>query len=101
VAKGNSVNQDITTATGAAQKQALKEMNLKIRAAIKKFKIDAAKLDECIKNVEKNIDKKENFVKGKGWESSITIIVNKNGLLALTECAKKPEVEPAKGAKKK
>jgi hypothetical protein len=99
VAKGHSINMDLNTATDAAQKQVLKEMNVKIKAAIKKFKLDAAKLEECIKNVEKAVDKKEDFKKGSGWDVSVTIIVNKNGLLAVTECAKKAEPEPC--AKKK
>jgi hypothetical protein len=102
IAKGKSVNVDVAAATNAAQKQALKEMNAKIRAAIKKFAIDQAKIEECIKNVEKAVDKKENFVKGAGWDVSVVITVNKNGLLAITECAKKAEPAPKKaGAKKK
>jgi hypothetical protein len=98
VAKGHNINMDLTTATAAAQKQVLKELNLKIRAAIKNFKLNPAKLEECIKNVEKGVDKKEDFKKGGGWDVSITIIVNKIGLLGVTECAKKEET--VKGAKK-
>ena len=100
IAKGHNINIDIGTATSAAQKQALKEMNLKIRAAIKKFSLDPKKLEECIKNVEKGVEKKEDFKKGSGWDVSITIIVNKDGLLAVSECAKKAEAEPKTGAKK-
>jgi hypothetical protein len=101
VAKGKSVNPDLATATNTAQKQALKEMNVKIRAAIKKFALDPAKLEACIKDVQKAVDKKENFVKGSGWDISVAITVDKNGLLAITECAKKPEPAPKAGAKKK
>ena len=96
VAKGHNINMDLNTATATAQKQVLKEMNLKIRAAIRKFKLDPKKLEECIKNVEKGVDKNENFKKGVGWDVFITITVNKYGLLAITECAKKTEP----GAKK-
>jgi hypothetical protein len=101
IAKGYSVNPDLNTATAATQKQVLKEMNGKIRAAVKNFKLDPTKIEECIKNVEKGVDKKENFVKGKGWEVSVTIIVNKTGLMGITECAKKPEPAPGAAKKKK
>jgi hypothetical protein len=102
VAKGHNINMDLNTATAAAQKQALKEMNIKIKAAIKNFKINPAKLEECIKNIEKGVDKKEDFKKGSGWDVAITIIVNKNGLMGVTECAKKEEPQPgAKGKKTK
>ncbi len=99
VAKGHNINMDLNTATAAAQKQVLKELNVKIRGAVKNFKLDATKLEECIKNVEKSVDKKEDFKKGSGWDVSVVIIVNKTGLLGVTECAKKPEPDPA--AKKK
>jgi hypothetical protein len=100
VAKGHNINMDLATATAAAQKQVLKELEIKIRAAIKKFSLDQKKLDECIKNIEKGVDKKEDFKKGSGWDVSITIVVNKTGLLGVTECAKKPEPAAKKDAKK-
>jgi hypothetical protein len=101
IAKGKCINMDLTTAANTAQKQALKEMNLKIRAAIKKFSLVPAKVETCINDVQKGVDKKENFVKGSGWDVSVVITIDKNGLLAITECAKKPEPAPKAGAKKK
>jgi hypothetical protein len=99
VAKGHNINMDLNTATAAAQKQVLKEMSIKIKAAIKNFKLNPAKLEECIKNVDKVVDKKENFIKGSGWDVSVVIIVNKTGLMGVTECAKKEE--PLSGEKGK
>jgi hypothetical protein len=101
IAMGKTTNMDLTTATNTAQKQALKEMNMKIRGAIKKFTLDPTKLEACIRDVQKAVVKNENFVKGSGWNVMVNITVDRGGLLAITECAKKPEPAPKAGAKKK
>jgi hypothetical protein len=100
-AKGHSINMDLNTAQGAAQKQALAEATSKTKSALKKFKIDQAKLADCVKNGEKNVDKKEDFKKGTGWDVSIAILINKSGLLSIADCAKKSQETTATKKKKK
>jgi hypothetical protein len=100
-AKGHSVNMDLNTATNAAQKQALQEATAKTKAALKKFKIDPLKVADCVKNGEKIVDKKEDFKKGTGWDVSIAILINKSGLLSISDCAKKPQDTAAAKKKKK
>jgi hypothetical protein len=89
VASGHSINNDISTATNAAQKQALIEATIKTKQALKKFKIDQNKIADCVKNGEKAVDKKENFKQGLGWEISIKIVINREELLSISDCAKK------------
>jgi hypothetical protein len=89
VAKGHCVNADVTAATDVAQKQAMQDVSTKIKLALAKFKLDPKKLPDCIKNVQKDVVKKEDFKKGTGWEVSILVTVNKSGLLAISDCAKK------------
>lgn len=87
--KGHCVNADVTTATDAAQKQAMQDLTAKIKLALGKIKSDPKKLPDCIKEVQKNVVKNEDFKKGIGWEITVLVTVNKSGLLALSDCAKK------------
>jgi hypothetical protein len=89
LAKGHCINADVTAATDVAQKQAMQDLSVKIKLVLIKFKIDLGKLPDCIKNVQKNVEKKEDFKKGVGWEITVLVTVNKSGLLALSDCAKK------------
>jgi hypothetical protein len=100
-AKGHSVNPDLVTATNAAQKQALQEATTKTKSALKKFKIDPLKITDCVKNTGKSVDKKEDFKKGSGWDVSVTILINKDGLLSIADCAKKVQDTTATKKKKK
>ena len=45
------------------------------------------------------MDKKENFKKGSGWDVSVTILINKDGLQSIADCAKK--VQDTTATKKK
>ncbi|MGB7567725.1 MAG: hypothetical protein WBM07_07690 [Chitinivibrionales bacterium] len=87
--KGHCVNADVTAATDVAQKQALQDLTAKIKLALGKIKSDPKKLPDCIKEVQKNVVKNEDFKKGIGWEITVLVTVNKSGLLALSDCAKK------------
>jgi len=89
LAKGHSVNADLNTATAAAQKLALQEATAKTKAALKKFKIDPLKVADCVKNGATSVDKKEDFKKPAGWDITISIFINKSGLLGISDCAKK------------
>jgi hypothetical protein len=100
-AKGHSVNADLNNATSAAQKQALQEATAKTKTALKKFKIDPLKVADCVKNGEKSVDKKEDFKKGTGWDVSISILINKSGLLSIADCAMKPQDTTSTKKKKK
>lgn len=101
LAKGHCVNADLNTATSTAQKQALQEATTKTKAALKKFKIDPLKIADCVKNGATNVDKKEDFKKPAGWDVTISILINKTGLLAISDCAKKHADTTAVKKKKK
>lgn len=101
VAKGHSINLDIGTATDAAQKQAMQDLSTKIKLVLAKFKLDAKKLPDCIKNVQKEVVKTEDFKKGVGWEITVLLTVKKNGLLAVSDCSKKSIDSTATLKKKK
>ena len=87
--KGHCLNADVTNATDVAQKQAMQDLTAKIKLALGKIKSDPKKLPDCIKDVQKNVVKTEDFKKGAGWEITVLVTVNKSGLLALSDCAKK------------
>lgn len=86
---GHAVHMDYSTASGQAQKQALAQVGAKMRTALKKVKIDLKKLDDCIRRVEKEVDKKEEFKKGIGWDVSISMVLDRGSILAVAECAMK------------
>jgi hypothetical protein len=87
--KGHSINPDINTATDAAQKQAMQEISTKVKIALKNIKIDAKKLPDCIKDAHKDVSKNEDFKKNTGWEVSVLVKIDKTGLMAISDCAKK------------
>ena len=101
VGKGHCVNADVTNATDVAQKQAMQDLTAKIKLALAKIKSDPKKLPDCIKELQKNVVKNEDFKKGAGWEVSVLVTVNKSGLLALSDCAKKTIDSTAVKSKKK
>ena len=86
---GHAVHIDYSVATAQAQKQALGQVGTRMRAALKKVKIDLKKLDDCIRRVEKDVDKKEEFKKGTGWDVSITMVLDRGSILAVADCAMK------------
>jgi hypothetical protein len=87
--KGHSINPDINTATDVAQKQAMQEISTKVKIALKNIKIDAKKLPDCIKDAHKDVSKNEDFKKNTGWEVSVLVKIDKTGLMAISDCAKK------------
>jgi hypothetical protein len=86
---GHAVHMDYSTASAKAQKQALAQVGAKLRTALKKVKIDLKKLDDCIRRVEKDVDKKEEFKKGTGWDVSISMVLDRGSILAVADCAMK------------
>jgi hypothetical protein len=86
---GHAVHMDYAVATAQAQKQALTQVGTRMRTALKNMKIDLKKIDDCIKRVEKDVDKKEEFKKGTGWDVSITMALDRGSILAVADCAMK------------
>jgi len=100
VGVGHSVNRDITLATADAQKQALHQAVSRMKNALRQLEIDDSKLDDCVKRVEKQVDKKEDFKQGAGWDVNIRMVLDKGSIFAVADCAKKIENDSAKTAKK-
>ena len=67
----------------------MQEISTKVKIALKNIKIDAKKLPDCIKDAHKEVSKNEDFKKNTGWEVSVLVKIDKNGLMALSDCAKK------------
>jgi hypothetical protein len=86
---GHAVHMDVAVANAQAQKQALTQVSTRMRTALKKVKIDLKKLDDCIRRVEKEVDKKEEFKKGVGWDVSISMVLDRGSILAVADCAMK------------
>jgi len=86
---GHAVHMDYSTASAKAQNQALAQVGSKMRSALSKMKIDLKKLDDCIRRVEKDVDKKEEFKKGVGWDVSISMVLDRGSILAVADCAMK------------
>lgn len=101
VSAGHSVNRDIMAATAEAQKQALGQTMTKIRNALKQLDINQAKLEDCVKRVEKDVNKKEDFKQGVGWDVTIKMTLDKGSIFAVAECAKKTGDDSTGTAKKK
>jgi hypothetical protein len=98
---GHSMNRDIVAATAEAQKQALNQTVSKMKNALRQLDIDPAKLADCVKRVEKDVDKKEDFKQNAGWDVSIKIVLDKGSIFAVADCAKKVDNDTAAAAKKK
>jgi hypothetical protein len=79
----------------------MQDLTAKIKLALGKIKSDPKKLPDCIKDVQKNVVKNEDFKKGAGWEITVLVTVNKSGLLTLSDCAKKTVDSTAVIKKKK
>ena len=86
---GHAVHMDYSTASAKAQNQALAQVGSKMRSALSKMKIDLKKIDDCIRRVEKDVDKKEEFKKGVGWDVSISMVLDRGSILAVADCAMK------------
>jgi hypothetical protein len=99
--KGHSVNKDITVATAEAQKQAMSQVVSKIKNALRKLKIDQKLLSDCVKRVEKDIDKKEDFKQGTGWDISVRMFLDRGSVLAVADCAMIKENDSTAALKKK
>jgi hypothetical protein len=88
-AHATSTSIDVAVATNKAQKQAMDQLTARMRVALKKIKIDQAKFADCVKRVEKDVDKQEAFKKGVGWTVSIAIKCDRGSILAVADCAMK------------
>jgi hypothetical protein len=101
VGNGHSVNRDVMAATAEAQKQALNQTMSKMRNALKQLDIVPAKLEDCVKRVEKEVNKKEEFKQGVGWDVSIKMVLDRGSIFAVADCAKKSEDDTTAAPKKK
>jgi hypothetical protein len=99
VGNGHSINKDVTAANAEAQKLALAQVTARMKIALGKLKIDAPKLPDCVKRVEKDVSKKENFIQGKGWDVSVRIYLDRGSILAVAECVMKKDDEAADSTK--
>ena len=100
VGNGHSVNKDVLVANAEAQKQALSQVNSKIKNALFKVKTDPKLLPDCIKRVEKDVTKKEDFKQGVGWDVTIRMFLDRGSILAIADCSMKKEDETPDSTKK-
>lgn len=85
-AKGVGKNVDVAKATKTAYDICWESVAGKIRAGVNK-RLPQAKLMDCIRRVEKDEDKQENFVKGEGWTISLSMKLDRGSINAVIECA--------------
>jgi hypothetical protein len=101
IGNGHSVNRDVMAATAEAQKQALNQTMTKMKNALRQLDIVPSKLEDCVKRVEKDVQKKEDFKQGVGWDVSVKILLDKGSIFAVADCAKKDENDTTAAPKKK
>lgn len=85
--KGHAVSKDVAVASAKAEKQALDQVNTRMKRALSKLKIDQKKMADCVRRVEKDVDKKDVFKKGVGWDVSIVINLDRGSILAVADCS--------------
>jgi hypothetical protein len=90
-ARGHAVNSDVAVANALAEKEALSQAVARMKITLKNVKIDQKQLAGCVKRVEKDVDKKEEFKKGVGWEVTIRMKLDRGSILAVADCAMIPE----------
>jgi hypothetical protein len=95
IGKGHAVHIDVAVATARAQNEAISTVITKMKYALRNVKIDPKKLSDCVKRVEKDVDKKETFIKGTGWDVAIVIKLDRGSILAVADCSMKDAVAPA------
>jgi len=95
IAKGHAVHIDLATATARAQKDALSQAVTKMTYALRNVKIDPKKLADCVKRVEKDVDKKENFNKATGWDVTVVLTLDRGSILAVADCSMKDALKDA------
>jgi len=98
---GHSVNRDVMAATAEAQKQALNQIMTKMKNALRQLDIAPKKLEDCVKRVEKEVDKKEDFKEKVGWDVSVKVVLDRGSIYAVADCAKKSENDTTAAPKKK
>jgi hypothetical protein len=101
VGTGHSVNRDIVAATAAAQKQAMGQTMTKMKNALRQLDIVQSKLEDCVKRVEKVVDKKEDFKQAVGWDVTIRMVLDRGSIFAVADCAKKSDADTVAAPKKK
>jgi hypothetical protein len=89
IGNGHAINKDVMAANAEAQKQALSQVNTKMRIALSRLKIDHKLLIDCVKRVEKDVAKKEDFKSGTGWDVTLRVFLDRGSILAVAECAMK------------
>lgn len=90
-AKGYCQHPVLSEASARAMKDATDKAAQKLKASLKNRKVNYAKLNECVKRVEKDVDSEENFTKGKGWSVSVNMVLDKGSILAVLDCEAQKE----------
>jgi hypothetical protein len=90
-AKGTAQHRVVSEATANAKNKALVNATKKLKASIKHKKLNYNKLLDCVKRVEKEEESSESFSKGKGWNVTIKINLDKGSILAVLDCEGKKE----------
>ena len=85
-AKGVGKHADVAVATKTATDKCYATLVERVKAGCNK-KMTTAKLADCIKRVEKDEDKQENFVKGVGWTVDMTMKLDRGSINAVIACA--------------
>ncbi len=100
VGNGHAVNRDVTVADAEALKLALNQAVIRIRGALGRLPIVHSKLADCVKRVEKDVTKKENFKEGTGWDVTFRVFLDRGSILAVADCAMKKDESDADSTKK-
>ncbi|MGD9201642.1 MAG: hypothetical protein PVI26_08780 [Chitinispirillia bacterium] len=97
-AKGNATHPVLAEANARAMENAVKKASVKLKASVKNRKLNLANLTDCVKRVEKDVDKQEKFTKGTGWNVKVEIALDKGSILSVLDC--EAQAKPKKTAKK-
>jgi hypothetical protein len=95
--QGHCLNRVYAVAAETAQKQALQMSIDRAKLAFKNKKFNPVKLTDCVRRVEKDIDKTENFKDGVGWDVTVRIKLDRGSILAVYDCAGKVEEDTTAG----
>ncbi len=91
--KGTAQHAVLSEASAIAMKNAVEKATKKLKASIKRKKLDFNKLKDCVRRVEKDVDSEETFTKGKGWSVVVNLTLDKGSVLAVLDCASGPDPE--------
>ncbi len=96
-ARGTSLHPVLSEASARAMKDAVDKATQKLKASIKNRKVNYTKLNDCVKQVEKEVETQEQFTKGSGWSVTVNMTLDKGSILAVVDCEAQKE-EKKEGA---